>query len=190
VLEPVQLVIERGCHFKAKPCGRCDRPKSNPAHRKKGGTCVFQRRNGCARCSRAKNDPVHFGAPDSFNALAGRDPQVYRQLIETWANVLMPLLEQSGLPKGLGKVMVEGECSFGDLQERDAGNHRVMIEKALGDALVRGGWLPADTWSRYEFGNLARREVPGKNWTFLMLFPAEAEIAPNVGDPLTLPLPL
>jgi hypothetical protein len=39
---------------------------------------------------------------------------------------------------------VEGEVSFGDGRERDQGNHRVIVEKALGDALVRGGYLPDD----------------------------------------------
>lgn len=184
-LVPVEIEIVRVCAFKAKTCATCGRPKSNPVHRKKGGTCVFRRRNGCATCGLAKSHADHYGAPESFNALAGRDPQVYRQQIETWGKVLKPLLEASGLPKGLGRVMVEGECSFGDAKDRDQGNHRVMIEKALGDALVSGGWLEADTWTRYEFGGLARREDGRRNWTRLMLFPAW-ETPPVVGDALTL----
>lgn len=186
-LVPVELEIVRACAFKAKTCGRCGKPKSNPVHRKKGGTCVFQRRNGCVHCGKAKSHPDHFGAPDSFNVMAGRDPQVYRQAIEDWGKVLTPHLETSGLPKGLGRVMVEAECSFGDKADRDHGNHRVMIEKALGDALQRGGWLVSDTWSRYEFGNLVRREDGRRNWTRLLLFPAW-ETPPVIGEALALPV--
>lgn len=184
-LVPVEIEIVRVCAFKAKTCGECGKPKSNPVHRKpdKGGTCVFRRRNGCAHCGKAKSHPDHYGAPDSWNAMLGRDPQVYRQMVDTWSAILRPLLERSGLPKGLGRVMVEGECSFGDGRRRDQGNHRGPLEKALGDALQRG-WLIDDEWSRFEFGNLVRRE-DGGNWTRLMLFPTW-EPAPMVGDRLTL----
>lgn len=170
-LEPVELEIVRACHFKAKPCGLCGKPKSNAAHRKKDGTCTFKRRNGCATCGLPKSHADHLGAPESFNAMAGRDPNVYRSIIEKWAPVLLELLEASGLPKGLDYVLVEGEVSFGDAVDRDAGNHRVMLEKVTGDALVRGGWLESDTWSRYEFGGLQRRDERGVSRTRLMLFP-------------------
>lgn len=175
-LEPVELEIERACHFKRKPCGTCGKPKSNPVHRKaeNGGTCVFKRRLNCATCGQAKSHADHLGAPESFNAMAGRDPNVYRQVIANWAPVLTRALEVSGLPKGLAGVMVEGEVSFGDGVSRDAGNHRTMIEKVLGDALVRGGWLEDDDWGRFEFGNLTRREERGMNRTRLVLFPRAA----------------
>ncbi|MCA1571673.1 MAG: hypothetical protein LC798_15435 [Chloroflexi bacterium] len=179
MIEPVELVVERRCHFKAKTCGACDRPKSNTIHRKKNAEegkpfCPFKRRNGCASCGLPKGHRDHLGAPESFNVMAGRDPNVYRAIVGKWAPVLAELLEESGLPRGLARVMAEGEVSFGDNVDRDAGNHRVMIEKALGDALVRGGWLESDTWARYEFGALQRREEPGVNRTRLMLFPAVA----------------
>jgi hypothetical protein len=67
---------------------------------------------------------------------------------------------------------VEGEVSFGDGRDRDQGNHRVIVEKAVvGDALVRGGFLPNDTWSRYEFGGLQWHDEPGVSRTRLLLFP-------------------
>lgn len=175
-LEPVELVIEQRCHFKAKPCGTCGKPRSNTVHRKKNVEegkpfCAFKRRNGCDRCGQAKGHADHVGAPESFNVMAGRDPNVYRSIIDKWAPVLREALEASGLPKGLAGVMVEGEVSFGDRVERDAGNHRVMIEKALGDVLTRGGWLESDTWERYEFGGLQRRDEPGVSRTRIMIFP-------------------
>ncbi len=183
-LEPVEIEITRRCHFKAKTCGTCDRPKSNTVHRLKNVEegkpfCEFKRRNGCARCGAAKGHADHLGAPDSFNVMAGRDPNVYRSIIAKWAPVLAAALEAAGLPRGLDRVMVEGEVSFGDAVDRDAGNHRVMLEKALGDALVRGGWLKADSWERYEFGGLRRIDVPGVSRTRLMLFPVRPSVAPR-----------
>ncbi len=164
----------RRCHFKAKPCGLCGKPKSNRVHHTKTGTCPFKRQVRCAHCEQAKSHADHIGAPESFNAMAGRDPNVYRQVIENWAPVLLAALEASGLPKGLAGVMVEGEVSFGDATARDAGNHRVMLEKVTGDVLVRGGWLESDTWDRYEFGNLQRRDERGVSRTRLMIFPRGA----------------
>ncbi len=181
-LEPVVLVIERRCHFKAKPCGRCGLPKTNKAHRKKNVEegkpfCEFARRNGCATCGQAKAHADHLGAPESFNVMAGRDPNVYRSIIAKWGPVFDAALEASGLPRGLDQVMVEGEASFGDAVLRDAGNHRVMLEKACGDALVRGGYIESDDWAHYEFGVLQRRDEPGVSRTRLVLFPRATHFA-------------
>lgn len=170
--EVVEIVVLGECVYKARPCGRCGMAKSHKSHRKEGGSCVFQRRLGCATCGRAKSWTGHLGAPESFNAMAGRDPNVYRDAVKRWAEKLAPLLADSGLPTGLGRVVVEGEVSFGDNAERDQGNYRVIVEKALGDALVRGGYLSSDTWSRYEFGGLQRRDEPGVSRTRLLLFPS------------------
>ncbi len=178
-LEPVAIEIVRVCHFKRKGCGTCGKPKSNAVHRKpdKGGTCVFARRLNCANCGKPRSHADHMGAPESFNAMAGRDPNVYRQVISNWAPVLAAKLEESGLPKGLAGVLVEGEVSFGDAVERDAGNHRTMLEKVCGDALVRGAWLESDSWSRFEFGALQRRDERGVNRTRLVLFPRGSQTA-------------
>lgn len=170
--QPVEIVVLGECVYKAKPCGACGKAKTNPVHRKKGGTCVFARKLGCATCGRPKSWVGHLGAPESFNAMAGRDPAIYRAAIDRWSEALAPLLASSGLPTGLNRVVVEGEVSFGDNTERDQGNHRVIVEKALGDALVRHGYLKADTWSRYEFGGLQRRDEPGVSRTRLLLFPS------------------
>lgn len=175
-LEPVFIEQVAECTFKAKPCGLCGKPKSNTLHRKKNVEeglpfCRWKRQNGCARCGRAKGDLAHFGAPESFNVFAGRDPNVYRSLMDTWKAILVPLLEASELPKGLAHVLVEGEVSFGDGRERDQGNARVLIEKALGDALVSAGYLPADTWGHYEFGGYQRTEEHGVSAVRLVLFP-------------------
>lgn len=181
-LEPVGLEVVRDCEWKAKPCGECEKAKTNAVHRPGSpGYHPYKRRQGCARCGRPKNDPGHLGTPESFNIFASGSWEAYQTAKQRWHKVLVPLLVSSGLPHGLARVVVEGECSFGDARPRDQGNHRVVLEKALGDVLEHGdpdrgvgGWLPDDTWDRYEFGNLIRREEPGVNRLRLTLFPTLA----------------
>jgi hypothetical protein len=109
---------------------------------------------------------------------------VYASLKERWQRFLTELLVDSGLELGLGKVYVEGEITFPDQRtDRDQGNFRIVIEKALGDALEAGGWLPRDDWAHYEFGQLQMRIEPGVSATRLMLFPtAPRRAIPRTGE--------
>lgn len=150
VLEPVELLLVRECHFKAKSDGR----------------------RGCERCERAKKDRAHMGAPPSLNLLGSGNPHAYQGLKQQWEGVLGELLLDSGLPKGVGHVLAEGEATFPDRGRRDQGNYRALLEKALGDVLVSGGWLEDDDWTRFEFGGLAYRYERGVSATRLMLFPS------------------
>jgi hypothetical protein len=182
-LEPVLLEQVRLCHFKAKGCGRCGLARTNRAHT--SGACEFQRRNGCARCGGNKGDPVHFGQPPSYNAMASgvgaSSPMIYATMKAKWQEIFDGLLRASGLPRGLARVFAEGEVTFPDQREdRDQGNFRVVIEKALGDALEAGGWLPRDDWSHYEFGGLTQRYQRGESATRVYLFPTAA--APALPD--------
>lgn len=176
--QPVELVITQACHFKAKPCATCGLPRSNALHRKKNAEegkpyCDFKRKLGCARCGLAKKHRDHMGAPPSLNVLGSGDQRAYIGMKDQWQEALTELLEASGLPRGLGRVTVEGEVTFPDRREdRDQGNFRVVLEKALGDALERGGWIERDDWTRYEFGGLACRHERGVSRTRLILFPA------------------
>lgn len=169
---PVYLELERVCAFKAKPCKECGKPKSSRDHTpKKTATCQFKRQNGCAKCGRNKGAIEHFGEPPSFNVSAGRNPNVYRAELDHWKALLFDLLSASELPRGCARILAEGEAVFPTAAKRDQGNFRVTLEKALGDALQEGGWLPDDSWSHYEFGNLTYRYLPGRSATRLALFP-------------------
>lgn len=157
ICEPVEIQVTRHHAFRKRPSGR-----------------------GCAECGRAKTAIEHLGASSSLNALGSGNQFAYQNLKKAWAEALTLALDVSGLPKGLGKIVVEGEMCFPDRRRRDQGNHRFIVEKALGDALVAGGWLTDDTWNHYEFGGLRMRVDPGQSWTRLMLFPAtpdEQEVA-------------
>lgn len=172
-LVPVQLEVVQTCHFKAKVCKTCGLPKSNRVHTpKKTATCPFKRQNGCASCGEPKKYRGHLGAPPSMNMWGrGGDSYVYTNLKEQWEEAFRDLLVEAKLPRGLGGVFAEGEATFPDRNERDQGNFRVLIEKALGDALEAGGWIERDDWSRYEFGNLTRAYRAGESATRIALFP-------------------
>jgi hypothetical protein len=127
-------------------------------------------KRGCATCRQAKTHPDHLGAPPSLNVLGSGSQFGYINMKKAWQALLTEALERSGLPKGLQHVLVEGHCTFPDRHRRDQGNHRFMLEKALGDALVAGGWLEDDDWTRYEFGGLAAAYEKGVSRTRLMVF--------------------
>jgi hypothetical protein len=56
-----------------------------------------------------------------------------------------------------------------DRRRRDEGNFRTPLEKALGDALVNGGWLRDDTPEHYRFGELVFKHEPGVRATRILL---------------------
>lgn len=187
--EPVRIEVVRECHFKAKPCKECGRPKA--AHRPFDDVCEgFRRQHGCARCGRNKSDRAHFGAPPSYNAIGsgrgtGAAALVGASLKQAWQALFREALGETSLPKPLGYVLVEGTVTFPDRGRRDQGNFRVVIEKALGDALVEGGWLDDDDWARYEFGQLSMRVEAGVSATRLVVFP-RLERGPLLGDQMEL----
>lgn len=189
-IQPVLLEQVRECQFQAKPCALCGLPKANRAHTpKKSAACVGKWPRGCNRCGRNKSDPAHYGAPASFNVWSGTGAagtQAYKGVKDIWQRILTTLLERSELPRGCERIVVEGEVTFPATADRDQGNFRVIVEKALGDALQQGGWLPNDDWTRYEFGNLTMRVVPGESATRLTLFPLP-RYEPVTTDQMELP---
>lgn len=158
-LEPVELLIERDHAFK----------------KKKPDAATGRKRIGCDVCGRGRLHADHLGAPPSLNAGgSGLDRMAFQSLKKAWQEVLRGQLEDSGLPRGLEAVTVEGLIGFPTRATRDQGNFRWMVEKACGDALVEGGWLESDSFfpiARYEFGGLQAVHAPGASWLRLMLFP-------------------
>ena len=156
------------------------------------------RRHGCAVCNKAQRDPAHLGAPPSMNdGGSGMDRMQFYELKRAWMRAIAIALAESGLERGLEAVNVEVLIGFDRYQERDEGNVRWMIEKALGDVLVhgflddrprsrleiRGGWLTDDTFwptRRYSMGNLQGQHTPGESWTKLRIFPS---MIPPVPEP-------
>lgn len=133
---------------------------------------------GCEQCGKGRHDIAHHGTPQSVRLFgSGANHFTYQTIKHAWQQRLTELLNVAELPKGLGRVLVEGEVCFPDRQRRDQGNHRFVVEKALGDALTAGGWLEDDDWSRFEFGQLAYRYEKGQSWTRLVVFPLGVALA-------------
>lgn len=135
---------------------------------------AFEKRakRGCGVCGRAKTHRDHQGAPPSMNFLGSGNQFAYQAQKKVWQEILIEQLERSDVARPLVRVVVEGEVTFPDRRKRDQGNHRFFLEKALGDALVEGGWLEDDDWERYEFGGLSARLEKGVSRTRLLLFPS------------------
>ena len=136
---------------------------------------------GCAECNRARHAMVHVGAPQSLNAAASQSTRfAYDNQKKAWQERLTKLLKESGLPKGLVAVRARGQVCFPDRRDRDQGNYRFLIEKALGDALEEGDWISNDDWTRYQFGDLEYAYDKGQSWTALTIFP-QATLLGDVG---------
>lgn len=125
--------------------------------------------------------PVSFEVPDvppSFNSLIQSKglQWTYRKAKHDWQNTFLTALQAAEMPR-CERVVVEGEVTFPTRTRRDQGNYRFLTEKALGDALVAGGWLPDDSWEFFEFGGFAMRYEKGVKRLRLMLFPAVLEVA-------------
>lgn len=170
----VEIVIRQKCHYKEHGCKVCGLAKTNPVHKKTGGDHRFAKTMGCAHCGQPKKHRDHFGVPVSLNSNVLRNPHAFATQKAQWSELLLELLEDSGLPKGLDAVAVSCSLTFPNDKGRDEGNLRFLLEKALGDVLVRGGWIPDDTFfpvRRYTFGQLEAKMEAGVSETRLTIWP-------------------
>lgn len=79
-------------------------------------------------------------------------------------------LMMARLPRPLPHFLrVECEMVFPTRHRRDVGNFKGPLEKALGDALVNGGWMLDDTDRWWEFKEFRFAEHVGYNTTILTL---------------------
>lgn len=110
--------------------------------------------------------------PPSFNAGmigGGKVPWQYVKAKKAWEGNLMILLIQAKVPRHQKLVVASAEMRFKSKRKRDEGNYRVMIEKAFGDTLVAGGWLPDDTPDHYRFERVKILEERGDPLTVVRL---------------------
>jgi hypothetical protein len=97
--------------------------------------------------------------PPSLNVIAGRGSRfAFARAKRRWQTDLGLLLMAEALPRDLDRVEASAVLSFPTRRRRDEGNFRALLEKALGDALVEGVWLPDDTPDRFSFGAITFAE--------------------------------
>jgi hypothetical protein len=134
------------------------------------------------RCAKAKNAVLHHGFPPSTNLFgSGADHWNYQDQKQRWMDLFEELLNASGLERGQGRIVVEGEWTFPRRAPRggrggpDAGNYRSPVEKYLGDALERGEWIAGDYWLAYQFDGASYRYEKDVCALRLTLFPMPLE---------------
>lgn len=148
----IEITVRRDHQFAAKP-----------------GT-----RTVCRDCGMSRFHPAH-GAVSLNQFGKNKSSYVYNQAKQLWQLELRRLLTEAEMPV-CERVQVMGLMCFPDQRDRDQGNYRYFIEKALGDALQAGGWLANDKWDYFEFGQLDKTYQKGQQWTTLRLYPE-----PHVG---------
>lgn len=120
--------------------------------------------------------------PKSFNAAGARDPRGFHKEKVGWEYEMALLLRdpENGLPgwptgPQLQKVTASAQLRFASNRKRDEGNFRVLLEKALGDALQggrhwpEGKWIPDDTFAHYSFRHIEFSPDLGPSRTLLTL---------------------
>lgn len=98
---------------------------------------------------------------------------------------MIALLEQR-VPKGAERVEATACLRFPVLRRRDEGNFRVVLEKALGDALQLHGVIADDTPDQFRFGKITFDEEKGTPLTIVELeleYPGQEDRAGRRGDP-------
>lgn len=94
------------------------------------------------------------GTPPFYNTLAHAHWRRNRRVKQDWQQRCQIVLLEAKVPRQLELVTVEALIHHKQYRRRDEGNFRVVLEKALGDALVNGYWLPDDTPEHYRFERL------------------------------------
>lgn len=93
------------------------------------------------------------GTPPSFNAIGLHSHwSEGRRAKQQWQKSIETMLLVEKVPRPLASARCSASLQFNVRRRRDEGNFKVLIEKALGDALVNGGWLTDDTPGFYTFG--------------------------------------
>jgi len=91
--------------------------------------------------------------PPSFNAVGYRSHwAVGRKHKLQWQGWLALALMEQKVPRRLKSVSATATLRFKQRRRRDEINFATIRNKALGDALVEGGWLADDTPDLYRFG--------------------------------------
>jgi len=94
------------------------------------------------------------GTPPSYNTLVHAHWRKNHKAKQDWQQWCFLALLKAEVPRGLEVVTATAMLHFKQHRRRDEGNFRVVLEKALGDALVNGEWLPDDTPDHYRFERL------------------------------------
>jgi hypothetical protein len=101
---------------------------------------------------------IERNLPPSMNSTRGAGAKGHwraqHRSKQEWEGLIMVALLEAKVPRGLWSVEARAVLTVPDRIRRDAGNFRFMLEKALGDTLVKCGYLPDDTPEHFTFPEL------------------------------------
>lgn len=113
---------------------------------------------------------VYAAVPPSMNKMGTRGSHwPVTKAKKQWQETIEALLMVERVPRNLLRVHVDAVLRFPVVRGRDSGNFAWLLDKACGDALVRGGWLEGDTPEHYRFGTLEFDAALGPPRTTLRL---------------------
>lgn len=123
-------------------------------------------RNDLTGSSPVRSILEYDGTPPSLNALAYKHWRKFHRVKQEWQGIFEVLLmeqplERSRIKPPYVRAFASAVLRFPNRRRRDEGNYRAMIEKALGDALVNGGWLDDDTADHFRVGEVTFDPEPG-----------------------------
>lgn len=109
--------------------------------------------------------------PSSFNRAGARGSWwTFATAKKKWQRDIGWALIASGAKRPLpSPCSVHAVLRFPQRRRRDEGNFKVLLEKACGDALTEGSWLPDDTPEHYRFTRVEFEEERGPARTRIVI---------------------
>lgn len=102
------------------------------------------------------------GVPPSLNKVgASKSWHAWNRHKKHWQQDVEMWLMAEKMPRNCDYAEVSAVLRFPTRRRRDQGNFQALLDKAIGDALVNGGWLPDDTPQYYKFAGLVFDEEVG-----------------------------
>lgn len=108
--------------------------------------------------------------PPSFNKVGHSGNRwAWTSAEKKWKGIVEGLMLATGFPREWEHISVKVRLTFPTRNKRDEINYRVILEKAIGDALVNGKWIPDDVPEHFYFEGVHFEQQTGKAKTTIEL---------------------
>lgn len=104
--------------------------------------------------------------PPSFNAVGHSGSRwTWTKAEKKWKEIVEGAMLSTGFPRDWDHISVKVRLTFPTKTRRDEINYRVILEKATGDALVNGKWIPDDVPEHFVFEGVHFEQQAGPKRT-------------------------
>jgi hypothetical protein len=101
--------------------------------------------------------------PPSFNEVGHSGNRWnWTRAEKSWRETIETLMLSTGFPRDWDHIAVVVRLTFPTKRRRDVVNYRTLLEKATGDALVNGRWIPDDTPEHFFFERIHFEQQTGE----------------------------